>query len=76
MTTMTVKKFVRLHITASHDEELPIEMYSDEGGEMSQVEIEEWADENAAEVLIESNWAMWDIDVQIVEREVPDSDAE
>lgn len=73
---MTLKKFVRLHITGSSDEELPIEDYlTEDGQEMTKEEIEEWADENAAELLLENDWAMWDVDVRIFEREVPEADA-
>lgn len=70
---MALKKFVRLHITASSDEELPIEDYlTEDGKEMTKKEIEEWADENSVELLLENEWAMWDINVRIFEREVPD----
>lgn len=73
---MALKKFVRLHISASHDEELPIELYEfdDNGTLMTQRQIEEWVAENSAEILLESDSAMWDMDVHIVEREVPDAD--
>lgn len=75
---MAMKKFVRVHITASHDEEMPIENYllDDDGTLMSKRQIEEWVEENSAEILLEDDWAMWDIDVRIFEREVPDAHSE
>lgn len=73
---MALKKFVRLHITGSSDEELQIEDYlTEDGQEMTKEEIEEWAYENAAELLVENDWSMWDVDVRIFEREVPDDAA-
>lgn len=69
-----LKRFVRLHITASSDEELPISDYiNEDGSEMTKEEIHEWADENSVELLLENDWALWDIDVRIFEREVPDA---
>lgn len=71
---MALKKFVRINISASSDEELPIEDYQyDDTRLMTKEEIEEWVDENAVELLVENDWTMWDIDVRIFEREVPDA---
>lgn len=71
---MALKKFVRINISASSDEELPIENYQyDDTRLMTKEEIEEWVDENAVELLVENDWTMWDIDVRIFEREVPDA---
>lgn len=73
---MAMKKFVRIHISAASDEELPIENYMwDDEREMTEDEIKEWADENSAELLLENDWAMWDVDVRIFEREVPDANS-
>lgn len=70
---MTVKKFVRVLVTAStHEEYLLEELFP--GAELeTENEVALWCDENAPELLLEDEWASWETDVHIFEREVEEN---
>jgi hypothetical protein len=63
-----MSKVVRISITASLDETHPMEWYlDDDGNELSDEDIGEIVDEQAAEMLVEGG-ANWDVYVRVVEK--------
>lgn len=68
---MSIKKFVRYSINASIDVEEPLDSWTlhDEDEDVTLEEITEWIEEEAMDILKEG-YAYWDVDVEIIEREV------
>lgn len=70
---MSVKKFVRVLITATTNEEYLLEELFPGAELETEDEVALWCDENAPELLLDDEWAAWDMDVRIFEREVEEN---
>lgn len=67
---MALKRFVKFNIDVSSSGEHPIEWYlDDEGNELDEDTIGDILDEQMIELVEEDQWATWDLDFKIVERE-------
>lgn len=67
---MTTKRFMRIHVTATSNNDYLIEELFDGAENATDEEIEEWLDENAWEILEDDDWASLDVDTRVFEREV------
>lgn len=67
---MASKRFVKFNITASSSGLHPLEWYVDDDGRIDEDEIGAIFDEQAWDILEEDDYASWDIDFAIVEKDV------
>lgn len=67
---MTTKRFIRIHISATSNEDYLIEDLYEGAENDTEEQIEAWLDENAWELLEDDDWLCLDVDTRMFEREV------